>query len=253
MQQRERVPELDVAKKLTQAIHDERANGDSPTLHALQEALAEVLILRGQRNEALHALEHYEAEHNRLPWVRFRKWLGDQVEIIWGCYNTWPPLLLRIKFINFPSFKVYLHIFFRSDQDRELHDHPWTFVSFILWRGYDEIRPKALWRGELSSSEVMNTILREGMAASNPKQIIPPLAPASAPPHGWREDQLERVRVWPGMLLYRPAWWTHRVELPPGKVAVSLVFSFRKSRDWGFFTKEGWKLWKSFVDSRDCG
>lgn len=36
---------------------------------------------------------------------------------------------------------LYLHKFFQGDQDRELHDHPWSrSLSFILTGGYDEER-----------------------------------------------------------------------------------------------------------------
>jgi hypothetical protein len=36
---------------------------------------------------------------------------------------------------------IYLHYFHRSDKDRDLHNHPWTWaVSFILTGGYYEVR-----------------------------------------------------------------------------------------------------------------
>jgi hypothetical protein len=38
-------------------------------------------------------------------------------------------------------FAVYLHEFLRSDGDRCLHDHPWSFVSIILSGGYWEEMP----------------------------------------------------------------------------------------------------------------
>jgi hypothetical protein len=34
---------------------------------------------------------------------------------------------------------IYLHKFFRDDDDRALHDHPWWFVSLILKGRYKEI------------------------------------------------------------------------------------------------------------------
>lgn len=34
--------------------------------------------------------------------------------------------------------KLMLHKFHSSDHDRDLHDHPWAFKTFILWRGYIE-------------------------------------------------------------------------------------------------------------------
>lgn len=36
---------------------------------------------------------------------------------------------------------VYLHEILRSDDDRELHDHPWTFFSIILKGSYVEHLP----------------------------------------------------------------------------------------------------------------
>lgn len=42
-------------------------------------------------------------------------------------------LIPRNTFIN-----VYLHQFLRSDDDRAKHDHPWWFVSFLIWGSYLE-------------------------------------------------------------------------------------------------------------------
>lgn len=39
-------------------------------------------------------------------------------------------------------FAVFLHKFHRSDEDRALHDHPWSFITLILWRGYNEVTTK---------------------------------------------------------------------------------------------------------------
>lgn len=36
---------------------------------------------------------------------------------------------------------IYLHIFYRSDYDRALHDHPWDSVSVVLSGGYFEHTP----------------------------------------------------------------------------------------------------------------
>ena len=37
---------------------------------------------------------------------------------------------------SFP-FNIFLHKFLKSDPD-DLHDHPWDFISIILWGGYWE-------------------------------------------------------------------------------------------------------------------
>jgi hypothetical protein len=41
-------------------------------------------------------------------------------------------------------FQIYLHHILRSDHDRDLHDHPWWFLTFILWGGYYEWQPSAI-------------------------------------------------------------------------------------------------------------
>lgn len=42
-----------------------------------------------------------------------------------------------------PWFSIRLHSILRSDVERDLHDHPWSFVSFLISGGYDEIRQLA--------------------------------------------------------------------------------------------------------------
>jgi len=51
------------------------------------------------------------------------------------------PLLIRYFLIRSKYFGLYLHRLCRSDEDRALHDHPWTFVSVILTAGYIEHTP----------------------------------------------------------------------------------------------------------------
>ncbi|MHC5537598.1 hypothetical protein ACYOEI_05130 [Singulisphaera rosea] len=54
----------------------------------------------------------------------------------------------RWKLIPTPWVGIYLHQFFRSDNDRCLHDHPWAFVSVILRGGYwEEMADGRHWRG----------------------------------------------------------------------------------------------------------
>lgn len=48
--------------------------------------------------------------------------------------------LSRLRLIQTPWFGVYLHRFDGPDSRDTLHDHPWSFVSFILRGGYEERR-----------------------------------------------------------------------------------------------------------------
>ena len=49
------------------------------------------------------------------------------------------PYLVRYHLLWTPWFRVKLHHILRSDEDRELHDHPWNFTSILLWEGYHEV------------------------------------------------------------------------------------------------------------------
>jgi hypothetical protein len=46
--------------------------------------------------------------------------------------------LSRLMLIRLPWLGVYLHIIRRPDWARCQHDHPWAFVTLILWGGYEE-------------------------------------------------------------------------------------------------------------------
>lgn len=44
----------------------------------------------------------------------------------------------RIRIIVTPWFQIMLHRIYRPDRQRDLHDHPWDFLSIILWGRYIE-------------------------------------------------------------------------------------------------------------------
>lgn len=48
--------------------------------------------------------------------------------------------LSRLRIVQTPWFALYLHRLDTADSRPTLHDHPWSFVSFILRGGYNEIR-----------------------------------------------------------------------------------------------------------------
>ena len=139
-----------------------------------------------------------------------------------ACDGT--PYLTRWVLFRLGSFALFLHKFHISDEVRAQHDHPWSFVSLILWPGYIEHTP--------------------GSAS----------------------------RKFPGMILFRPAEWLHRVELlkkavlnrdpvnkfPKFKYLVerpawTLVFHFRRRRKWGFNDpSKGWTESKEWHKSNGC-
>lgn len=51
------------------------------------------------------------------------------------------PYLSRLTIIKTPWFSVKLHRIYRPDQQEDLHDHPWSFLSIIIWGHYLENTP----------------------------------------------------------------------------------------------------------------
>jgi len=123
--------------------------------------------------------------------------------VINGCRNP-QPLITRYKLLKTRIGNLYVHRFHRSDEDRELHDHPWFFISLILVGGYVE---------ETKTGK--------------------------------------RMKV-PGMILFRPARWAHRTELVGGRECWTLVWTFPRSREWGFHCDEGWKPHGDYHRAAGC-
>jgi hypothetical protein len=48
--------------------------------------------------------------------------------------------MVRYAMPRLGPIRAALHVLFRSDAD-VMHDHPWPFMSIILWRGYIEETP----------------------------------------------------------------------------------------------------------------
>lgn len=63
----------------------------------------------------------------------------------------------------------------------------------------------------------------------------------------------KRRRLWPGMIVFRRAEHTHRVELVNGKRAITLVWLCVRRREWGFHLKNGqWEQWQQYFRRRGC-
>lgn len=125
----------------------------------------------------------------------------------------------RYRILKTPILGIYLHVFERSDKDRCLHDHAWGFISVILRAGYFEemkIKPRN----------------------------YDPSWPHRSTWHHWRR---------PGSVLLRRPSTAHRIVIEEGTRPVSLVFVGPKVRDWGFWTREGWRKAVEGEKSPECG
>jgi hypothetical protein len=75
-------------------------------------------------------------------WWWFKTLLSSKPHFIIGGSD---PYLYRWYLIpRNNKLNVYLHRFYRDDDDRALHDHPWWFISWMLWGGYFEVTPEGL-------------------------------------------------------------------------------------------------------------
>lgn len=117
---------------------------------------------------------------------------------------------------------VYLHKFLRDDDDRALHDHPWWFISIMLWGSYVETRPTPA--GVFHSSD--RYVRRVGWVRETRR--------------GWLS------------VAFRRATDQHRVMLDNG-YCWTLVVTGSKVREWGFWCPKGFVVWHKFVAANDPG
>lgn len=125
------------------------------------------------------------------------------------------PYMIRRTLFTCPWFSIKLHKILISDYDC-LHDHPWAFLSLILWGGYVEHR------------EVHK-------AGKNAVHAVP----------------IVITRIYhPGTLLYRAAQSKHKLEIH--QPCWTLVVTFKKTREWGFWTPNGWVPWRNYNYAQRC-
>lgn len=176
-----------------------------------------------RREEIADAIEKKER------WTFFKKSvierrLGDKDNGI----NA--PYLVRWTILGCPWFSIKIHRILASDEDC-LHDHPWHFLSIILWGGYFEETPA--WERWTETAVLSSLDAKDRMVVA----------------------EISKNKKWyrPGSVLWRPAPRSiHRLELPPECSATSLVITFKKTRQWGFFTKKGWVPWFKYSPQQRC-
>jgi hypothetical protein len=118
---------------------------------------------------------------------------------LFGDQARWPSLF---------GLNIMIHCIARPDEDRDPHDHPWGFLSFILRGGYVEERWGASHHGPRPPS-------RSTLVIANRR------APLS--------------------FAFRRATDLHRiVTLADGGPCWTVVITTRRSHEWGFWTEAGW-------------
>jgi len=116
-------------------------------------------------------------------------------------------------------FGIYLHRIDAPDPGRDLHDHPWPFVSIILRGGYEE-----------KYADTREAPFLALAAEQNERCVGPDRATCRRGFRtGWAVGSIHRM----------PLTMCHRiVAVHPG--TMTLVLRGRKSRQWGFYQPIGW-------------
>lgn len=144
------------------------------------------------------------------------------------------PYLLRwhLRRTQSRSFNAYLHQFLRSDDDRHLHNHPWSSCSIILEGAYMELGPM-MTRDRLDREYPM-------LQMRDVADII-----ATEP----RTASLRQA----GDVVFRGASSPHCIIIPPQDGEVWSLFITGKNRElgWGFFTEDGYINEKRYRSYRE--
>lgn len=172
-------------------------------------------------------------------------------KIIFGCEargDGASPYLTRIT-LPWPKRwgSCYLHIFHRSDNEDALHDHPWDFVTFVIWGWYRE---------HLAQRVVLpNFYNTEPEFFASPKEADCAMISTGS--------RLVHIGQW----LYRPADTIHRVELLKDrygreKPAITICWVSPKRREWGFWhtmldaerlrLPGSWEHYKKYFERMGC-
>ena len=110
-----------------------------------------------------------------------------------------------------PLFNIYLHKFIASDPGRDLHDHPWWNVSFLIKGSYFEKTQRGVYR-----IFRWDFVFRKATDC----HAIELMPTVHGDPWDWRTTP------------YRPVW--------------TIFITGPKTREWGFQTPGGWVAWRDY-------
>jgi len=140
-----------------------------------------------------------------------RKYKSGTTWCVWRWTSTPSGYITRLHIVKTPWFTVMLHWINGPDPEPHTHDHPVSFLSFILRGGYSEHR--------------------QDIDKSN-------RCPRGRPHN--------RTHTWFNHI--SAGRTAHRIyAVTPG--TLTLVLAGPKTREWGFHTPDGWVHWKDYNDA----
>lgn len=151
----------------------------------------------------------------KYPYVGGTKWAFWKWADIPDARDEKRTYLRRLRIVQTPWFALYLHFIFLPDEDRDPHDHPFVFWSWILRGGYTE-----------------------RLFGVDP---------------GKHRNIDYRYKTWRRWSLHKmPQTQAHMIDqLSPD--TVTLVLCGAKTRDWGFYVDTGFVPWQRYNREKYMG
>lgn len=143
------------------------------------------------------------------------------------------PIMIRWTLASVRGRKLMLHHFLPNADDRDDHDHPASFWTFVLRGGYDDYVPCPWCGGEGAHSAPGAMCVRNAYGWT----YACPRCENTGTVAG------ERMRL--GMLSHRAATYRHRTRVLPSG-CWTLVWMGPKERPWGFWRNGRWWPWKLY-------
>jgi hypothetical protein len=165
--------------------------------------------------------------------------------------GDWTPYLRKWGLHLGPLGSVWVHHFYRGDVDRDLHDHPWPFVTFPLTSYVEEVAvyPRGRWPDTCEICEMAD--MERGCrfcslsGLPNPPRIETKLVEAFRFHYRPADYQHRVIGPWIGCQI-----WPDAPEIAPesAKMGIwTLIWHGKKSRKWGFLKlRDGRWCWQGW-------
>lgn len=146
--------------------------------------------------------------------------------IIWACIKTGRVFnitgtdgpediyLIRYYVVQSKWFNIFIHIFLRSDRD-DIHDHPWSFGTYVVRGSYKEQVPFGYGVDVLKTNHRSTT---ENRWATR------------------KAEQLHRVKLDRELTIKEK-----------DQATMTVCFTGRTRREWGFVKDGVWIHWKKYL------
>jgi hypothetical protein len=127
-----------------------------------------------------------------------------------------------------------IHEFLPNADDRDVHDHPWWFLTFVVTGYYDDMKQcvdcEGLGQEEHSSHTLDGGVVDFALTCETCDGTGVVL-----------NERMDR-----GKLRYRPASHAHRTRVGP-RGCTTLVVTGPVTRSWGFWLGHTWSPWRKYV------